>query len=370
MAVAMPIPARPRLLIFLAAALLCSVAFWRLQQPSLCAVLATCSHSTVQSQQKLRSHLPSWSSYPTNTVTCRQSSLDSYGYICDSNEAWQLRKTTLKHQAATVVLTSAASQSCAAYFQINFEPSLSCSSEQRLGPAGDGGKWVCDPHRIPQLYANRSEACIIMSIGSNNDFGFEESMHAAFGSLCDIHTFDHTVENPNPPNYVTYHDVGIAQEDGVKVRSLPALMGLAMMNHSLGYVEVLKIDVEGHEFESLTQLLIEDDKLDWPRQVLIEIHNFDVEVGPWDDPYYKQARPTDNLREIHQLLAAFQYRGYAVFHKEANIQFSFRSSQYCAIEFSLLRLNLTLPPVPDLLTVSPVTYPSNLMATTSDRGWG
>jgi hypothetical protein len=48
-----------------------------------------------------------------------------------------------------------------------------------------------------------------MSIGSKNDFGFEESMQETFGSLCTIHTFDHTVAVPKPPSYVTYHSIGI-----------------------------------------------------------------------------------------------------------------------------------------------------------------
>jgi hypothetical protein len=39
------------------------------------------------------------------------------------------------------------------------------------------------------------------------------------------------------------------------------------------------LDHVADEFESLTDLLLDDDvTLDWPRQVLIEIHNFDQEV--------------------------------------------------------------------------------------------
>jgi len=117
-----------------------------------------------------------------------------------------------------------------------------------LGLPGDGGKWVCNPHRIHQLYTNRSQSCVIMSIGSNNDFGYEESMQATFGSLCHIHTFDHTVAKPHPPDFVTYHDVGIAQKRAGKLRSLPELMDLAKAGLSAPHVEILKIDVEGCEF--------------------------------------------------------------------------------------------------------------------------
>jgi len=39
------------------------------------------------------------------------------------------------------------------------------------------------------------------------------------------------------------------------------------------------------------------------------------------------ARPTDELRKFHKLLAAFQHRGYAIFHKEPNVLGSFDSSE-------------------------------------------
>ena len=30
----------------------------------------------------------------------------------------------------------------------NYEPVFSCQYPRRMGYRGDGGKWVCDPHRI------------------------------------------------------------------------------------------------------------------------------------------------------------------------------------------------------------------------------
>ena len=117
-----------------------------------------------------------------------------------------------------------------------------------VGHIGDGGKWLCDPHRIKQLHANRSQsACVIMSIGSNNDFSFEESMHATFDSLCTIHTFDHTVKDPTPPEYVHYHALGLGQHRVEKLRPLSSLVELATGGNALARVEVLKIDVEGRQ---------------------------------------------------------------------------------------------------------------------------
>jgi hypothetical protein len=84
-----------------------------------------------------------------------------------------------------------------------------------------------------------------MSLGSNNQFDFEESMRATFGPLCTIHTFDPTVAHPHPPPYVTYHDLGIAQHTGGKLRPLPELMEVAKAGLNDPRVEILKIDVEG-----------------------------------------------------------------------------------------------------------------------------
>ena len=69
--------------------------------------------------------------------TCLQSARDTNGYICVSDDEWRIRKATLLHQAARVDLSEAVvgvgTTPCSHYIQTNFEPSLSCEAEQRLG---------------------------------------------------------------------------------------------------------------------------------------------------------------------------------------------------------------------------------------------
>ena len=67
------------------------------------------------------------------TPDCRQSLKDTYGYICDTDASWNIRKAIMLEQAGRVVLDYAATRSTSHYFQTNFEPSLSCAGERRVG---------------------------------------------------------------------------------------------------------------------------------------------------------------------------------------------------------------------------------------------
>lgn len=61
---------------------------------------------------------------------------------------------------------------------------LTASTSPALaGKVGDGGKWICDAHRIRE-----QEECLVYSIGSNNDFSFEASVLKDIGQHCEIHT--------------------------------------------------------------------------------------------------------------------------------------------------------------------------------------
>eukprot|EP00198_Chlamydomonas_reinhardtii_P005916 XP_001695252.1 predicted protein [Chlamydomonas reinhardtii] len=79
-----------------------------------------------------------------------------------------------------------------------FDPVISCppgSQLLRMDPAGpvaqpeqvyDGAKWMCLP-----LPAPTEPGCMVMSLGSNNQFEFEAAAVAL--TQCSVHTFDCTV---------------------------------------------------------------------------------------------------------------------------------------------------------------------------------
>ena len=208
----------------------------------------------------------------------------------------------MKHQVVTSDRTGRT------FFQRNWEPSLSCTALARVGCPGDGGKWVCDPHRYLGAH------CLVYSIGSNDEFSFEEAVHH-YNPSCEIHTFDPVASQPvNKPSYVHFHPWGMGMHDSAE----NSVYTLSTIMRQLGHtnVSVLKIDCEGCEL----------DVFDTPyfpphsgavQQILMEVH-FD-------------GKP----ERMHRLFNFLTDNGYAIVNKEANIQYSDGS----AVEFSLVHLN-------------------------------
>jgi hypothetical protein len=189
------------------------------------------------------------------------------------------------------------------FFQRNWEPSYSCMGKLRLGAPGDGGKWICDPHR-----ALAGPNCIVYSIGSNGDFGFEEAVHN-FNPACTIHTFDPMYPPVNKPDFVHFHSWGLGSRDAESIFTVNT-----MMRH-LGHknISVFKIDCEGCELFSLLPPHFPYGAI---QQIAVEVHF------------------NRNPDSIHNLFNSLSSMGYAIFSKEPNIQYSDGN----AIEYSLVLL--------------------------------
>ena len=190
------------------------------------------------------------------------------------------------------------------FFQRNWEPSYSCTALARFGCPGDGGKWICDPHHFLM------DKCVVYSFGSNDEFSFEEAIHH-FNPECRIYTFDPFSSQPvNKPDFVKFYPWGIGARDSAKdfIFTLPTIM--RKLHHK--NITILKVDCEGCELE-----------LDAPsfpahkgaiQQIQMEVH-------------------FDGMPErVHRLFNFLTSIGYAIFNKEANIQYSDGN----AVEFSLL----------------------------------
>jgi len=235
---------------------------------------------------------------------------ESLGLIVDSDASWTRRKCGhvkyMKSQRPD--LGTSAPQK---WFYRNWDPSFACEYSRRIGRIGDGGKWICDPHRINRQ--DRTEPCLVYSIGSFGEASFEMSVKEAFPN-CEIHTFDpHPWEYYNRkkqratvmPSWLHYHAFGLAAKD----TSDPAHGNFKTMKtiaKELGHIgrtiEIFKIDCDGCEWSTYPGWFTEDLKI---RQINVELH--------------PQGRPQESLdATASRFFKYLQDKGYVIHYKESN----------------------------------------------------
>ena len=250
----------------------------------------------------------------------------------------------LKRYALFDTVSRGGTQRADGWYQDNVEPAVTRAREERVGPAGEGGKWLCDPNRLRA----RGADCLIYSVGSFDDFSFEEAITRDVSSAREIHAFDHTVSNPrNKPCGVHFHPLGLGgarEPDGSDLKGLADIV--VALGHKGRTIDVLKIDCEGCEWSTYGSWFDADVRVD---EMLVEIH-----AGTIDS----------NLNEIHQswlsLIVGEQLFGrgaldpsrepvakrflrrlydenFYIFHKEPNIKYS-RLHKMC-VEFALIRFD-------------------------------
>lgn len=193
-----------------------------------------------------------------------------------------------------------------------YEPEATCFSEERFGSANryrafdDGPKFICGVDYIAHQTAHQGKNCIVYSVGSNNNIDFEKAVHT-FMNGCEIHTFDPTLSRPFiGGQYATFHPWGLG-EDGVKAQAGNKVWEgksfetiIRELGHENRTIDVLKIDCEGCEFDTMPPLfeLISSGRVKVD-QVLIELH----------------IRPNTNLKKFFWGADKAKLR---VFHKERN----------------------------------------------------
>jgi hypothetical protein len=172
-----------------------------------------------------------------------------------------------------------------------FPPTYTCPHDiQRVGRLGDGGKWVCGMSlfearpaaAVSQHSTSANPNTIIYSFGVNDESTFEAEMLARIPSA-QIWAFDFSVTSFGPqlsPAYSSrahFSQVGIGAKDEFEKKpqffTLQTLM--AQNNHT--YIDILKIDVEGSEYDAFDSFMESCDKLgSMPiGQVMIELHLMD-----------------------------------------------------------------------------------------------
>lgn len=149
-----------------------------------------------------------------------------------------------------------------------------CQNLQSYG-TGDEEKRACSLNTIPN--------CVVFSIGSNNQWGFEEDVHRR--TQCRIETFDCTIPaDSRPPAHIVdrtrFHWVCIADEDKTVGNQVflkwKSLLNITGMNSSPQY---LKMDIEGGEHRALREIIRHKNLL--PYQIAFELHH---NTGLYDQP--------------------------------------------------------------------------------------
>lgn len=236
---------------------------------------------------------------------------ESFGFMDCTADEWELKKQN--HQLQLDRQRGTQSDNGGGGFQSNWEPTWSCGLERRIGEIGDGGKWLCDPHKI-----RKSAGCNVISIGSNKGWGFEAGIHE-LAPGCRIHVFGDATEDRvvYKPDYVSLHTGGMVEkntEDTDTIQSLFSAAGLSGQG-----IDVLRFDCEGCQLKVYKELTKTS-----ATQILMKVH---------------MGTRHHNSSEAGLVNAIFEHMsasGYVIFHKET----SHAVYQGGCVEYSLIKLNL------------------------------
>jgi len=160
-----------------------------------------------------------------------------------------------------------------------FVPAFQCPHRvERVGTLGDGGKWVCGLDRVA-----KQDKCVIYSFGVNDESSFESTLLRRAPS-CEVWGYDYSVDSwgpeitddPDLRERAHFHPFALGpmdqhnENDTIKFWTLDSLMNLN--GHT--FIDILKIDIEGAEFDSLTPFLsAHANKNTFPvGQLQLEIH--------------------------------------------------------------------------------------------------
>ncbi|CAG8589936.1 12584_t:CDS:10, partial [Acaulospora colombiana] len=154
--------------------------------------------------------------------------------------------------------------SCSACFWDFFIPSFSCPFPvTRVGTMGDGGKWVCGYERVIH-----QKNCVIYSSGVAQESSFEKAILER-SKTCEIYGYDFSVENTR----IHFKPWKLQPENNPSA-SPPeySLQGL-MRKNGHTFIDILKLDIEGSEFDVLDSIFKEYKGRPLPfGQLQLEIH--------------------------------------------------------------------------------------------------
>ncbi|KAI0338258.1 hypothetical protein BDW22DRAFT_1432708 [Trametopsis cervina] len=137
-----------------------------------------------------------------------------------------------------------------------FIPAFQCPHRvQRVGTLADGGKWFCGVER----YTRQRAPCVIYSFGINGESSFEAQLLKA-APQCELWGYDFSVssfgpEIENDPDLKArshFFPYALGGEDIERAEQPTYTLQTLMKQNGHSFIDILKIDIEGAEFQSLS----------------------------------------------------------------------------------------------------------------------
>ena len=146
-----------------------------------------------------------------------------------------------------------------------------CSKKVTFGQGTYEEKNLCTSAKPTEQSAN--EECNVFSIGSNDQWGFEIELRQKLPG-CKTHTFDCTLKDNTPRRKPASDDVNFYPFCIGSNDAQPPYLPYERIWNATGTTvppKLLKMDVEGFEFDVLDSVLSSDPAI-WPEQIMMEVH--------------------------------------------------------------------------------------------------
>ncbi|KAJ3881925.1 methyltransferase domain-containing protein [Lentinula edodes] len=178
-----------------------------------------------------------------------------------------------------------------------FPASFNCPHEvRRIGLLGDGGKWVCGLSRLVD-----KKDCVVYSVGINRESSFEGDL-LINTNYCRVWGYDSSVKGfakqipASERHRTTFHRYTLAGVDRPASESEPAMYTLntLMQMNEHQHIDILKVDVEGWEFDTFTNLIKSFAEQDLP----LPFGQLQLEIHVWDKKFDYFLKWWEGLEEV------------------------------------------------------------------------
>eukprot|EP00117_Sycon_ciliatum_P011816 scpid70710/ scgid13131/ len=216
------------------------------------------------------------------------------------------------------------------YLLASIEPSYTCDVQERFGKMGDGGKVICNPNQHLS-----SENCLVYSYGSRLDCSFELDIRQQYPN-CELHVFDPApsvtsrYSKSQCANSTQFHAFGLggySQRKDIQNKSVPLktyTQAKKELQHEEHRIHVLKMDIEGDEFDAI-QEMFDSDALINTALVTLEVHVHAMRGGT-----------IQRAEQFMQLFNNMNRLGFLVYHKELNWLWGRGNAEFSFVHKSLL----------------------------------